>query len=58
MQNEAVAAGKIAAKIMDKYKLDLNMIKKELQFVRVNNCYAPGEVMDLDFLSTMVKHAV
>jgi hypothetical protein len=57
-ENERVAAQAIARRIMEEYKIDMDIILQELQYVNKDDPYGPGEVMALDFLHEMVAHAV
>jgi hypothetical protein len=57
-QNERMAAMKIAKAIMKKLKLDMNAILQELSSRNDADWYGPGEVLDLDFLHSMIQHAV
>jgi hypothetical protein len=57
-QNERMAAMKIAKEIMRKLELDMNAILQELFSRDDADWYSPGDVLDLDFLHSMIQHAV
>jgi hypothetical protein len=57
-QNERLAAMSIARAIMKKLKLNKDAILQELSKRDDADWYSPGEVLDLDFLHSMIKHSV
>jgi hypothetical protein len=57
-QNEWMAAMEIAKEIMKNLKMDKAAILRELSNRNDINWYSPDEVINLDFLRSMIQHAV
>jgi hypothetical protein len=57
-QNERMAAMEIAKEIMKNLKMDRAAILRELSNRNDIDWYSPGEVINLDFLRSMIRHAV
>jgi hypothetical protein len=58
MQNERMAVMEIAKEIMKNLKMDKSAILRELSNRNDMDWYSPGEVINLDFLRSMIWHAV
>lgn len=57
-RNEAKAANRIVAAIMKNLKLTWEQVNIELTSRKDGNWDHPGEVLDLSFLASKVRHAV
>ena len=57
-QNERMAAMEIAKEIMKNLKMDKVAILQELSKGSNIDLYSPGEVINLSFLRSMIRHAV